>query len=222
MGKWGVYVRGTGCTIGAPGEDSLAVVSGNAGGGIGIYGAGATVLNAYIGVAADGTTAVPNMGGRGVYVHGTATDCTIGAPGEGRLVVVSGNAGDGIDIRGVGATVLNAYIGVAADGATAVANMGERGVYVDTAAADCTIGAPGEGSLVVVSGNAGDGIAIYSTGATVLNAYIGVAADGATAVPNMGEVGILVDRYLYQHCIYFRKYICSVLSECICAAASAY
>ena len=63
------------------------------------------MVNAYIGVGKDGATAVPNMGNSGVYVQGTAINCTIGAPGKNSLTVVSGNSGSGTMIYGAGATV---------------------------------------------------------------------------------------------------------------------
>ena len=192
-GESGIYIdaRALSCTVGAPGKDSTTVVSGNIDRGMNIYGAGARVLNTYVGVGVDGTTAVSNKGNVGIFIGASALNCTIGAPGEGSTTLVSGN-NNGIVIRGAAARVLNTYVGVAVDGTTAVPNKGQRGIYIENRALDCTIGAPGEGSTTVVSGNSQNGIVIDGVGARVFNTFVGVGADGTTPVPNGGEMGSYV------------------------------
>ena len=192
-GDRGVLVGAADCTIGAPGNDSLTVVSGNAGNGIDVFGTGARVLNTFVGVGSDGATPVGNNGAAGVYIGKAAANCTIGEPGRDSLTVVSGNGGDGIGIASTGARVLNTYVGVGLDGITPVPNMGDltsQGIRID--GADCTIGAPGKDSLTVVGGNSGNGVAVYGTGARVLNTHVGVGANGTTPVPNMGRMGLYV------------------------------
>ena len=83
--------------------------------------------------------------------------------------MASGNAGNGIEVHGAGARVLNTYVGVGADGSTPAAN-GQVGVFVGARATDCKTGAVGEGSLTIVSGNANAGTCgVVPGGQCILN-----------------------------------------------------
>ena len=172
----------TDCTIGATGRGNTVVASGNFGSGIGAHGAGLVVVNTLAGVAADGTTPVPN-GVSGIAIAITATDSSIGWPGRGNTVVASGNFGTAIFANAARLRIVNTFVGVAADGTTPVPN-GKNGVVIGSTAADCTIGWPGTESVVVLSGNSGAGLVVYAVRMRVLNTFVGVGADGTTGIPN--------------------------------------
>jgi len=205
-----IVVRGTWLrqVIGAPGRDSLCVVSGNLGNGINIRqsASGVHVLNTYVGVGADGFTAVPNRGQGGVFADAWAQNVVIGAEGQDSVTVISGNSGFGLGINSPGLRVLNTYVGVAIDGMTRVPNRGKSGVYVFIGGTDSSIGSPGEGGTNVVSGNDGLGIAVAGAGTRVLNTYVGVAADGSMPVSN-GRVSGAAGSGIY---VYPRGYHCTI------------
>ena len=188
-----VHTNASDCVIGAPGKDGVTVVSGNALLGILLLASGTRVLNTLVGVGADGTTPIPNKGYAGIWMDTGATDCIIGAAGNGSITVVSGNSGIGIKTFGSGLRVLNTRVGVAVNGATPVPNTGSSGIEIHVEAVNCVIGAPGRNSITVVSGNAQIGINVFSVGTRVLNTRVGVALDGATPAPNTGQAGILVN-----------------------------
>lgn len=133
------------------------VVSGNTNVGLGIYNAspGASVAGNFIGTDATGFAAIPN-----------GTGASIGS-GSGVMVdgnVISGNTGPGLLLASVsGGTVQNNKIGVAADGASALAN-GTDGLAIDFC--DCI--SPATGNLIThntIANNGLDGVAvIYHTG----------------------------------------------------------
>ena len=131
------------------------------------------MLNTYLGVGADGTTPAGNT--YGVFVSTSAADCTIGALGEGSLVIVSGNTNQGVMTYGANTHVINAYLGVAKDGYTPVPSkaVDQPAIYIKPGATGCTIGGRG-GDLVVVGGMLGPGIYDAGAGTTILNTRIGV------------------------------------------------
>ena len=179
------------CVIGAPGKGNVTVVSGNAGNGIDIHVPGARMLNTRVGLARDGVTPVPNSNA-GVYVYTEAINCVIGMPGKDRVVMVGGNYGSGVYVSGRGMRMRNTLVGVALDGATPVPNgkaLRTAGIYIADGATNCVIGAPDNGSLVVVSGNGGDGIDVHGVGVSVFNTLVGagVTQSGTVAVPNFGD-----------------------------------
>ena len=118
-------------------------------------------------------------------------DVTVGAVGANSVTVVSGNVLSGIDVHGLGARVVNTRVGVALDGLAPVPNQ-IKGIYVASDAHNCTIGAPGAGSLNIVGGNVNVGVSIHGSSVRVLNTFVGVGVDGyaARAVqfhPNGGQ-----------------------------------
>jgi|GEM_PF-3465256 len=163
----------------------LAVV-GFGGAGIRLSGPGESRVEAsYVGVGADGVTALPN--GVGIRVDGSP-DHVIGGDEEALRNVISGNTGAGVVVAGAAATgvvVAGNRIGTAADGTAAVAN-GAEGVRVD-GAPGVRIGGPTEAERNLIAGNATHGVLV--TGATadgvqVVGNWIGLAADGTTPLAN--------------------------------------
>ena len=158
---------------------------------------GNVVQGNYIGVGADGETALGN--GTGIGIAGGAFGNLIGgsAPGEGN--VISGNGGNGIHVCGTnpwgyahGNIIQGNRIGTNAAGDASVPNSGD-GIYIS--AADDTIGGTEPGAGNVISGNGGSGVVLTGSGAhgnTVAGNTIGTNAAGDTALPN-GQNGVAME-----------------------------
>ena len=139
-----------------------------------------------IGVNPAGSGAVSNAL-HGIMVD-SATNNLIGGPSFLAGNVISGNAGNGILLRS-GATsnsIQGNFIGVAANGMTAIAN-GINGVMagVEVTASGNLIGGTSNGAGNVISGNAGDGILVFDATNTIIQGNsIGLSAYGSIVVPN--------------------------------------
>jgi titin len=174
---------------------SGSVISGQNGNGVVITGTGTsnnTVQGSYIGTDPTGASAVPNT--NGVYIESGATNNTIGGTTAATRDVISGNSSDGVDIMGHGTTgnvVEGDYIGVTANGSSALANA-LNGVSVFGTAADNTIGGSATGSGNVLSGNyAGVNISDPGTiGNLVEGDLVGTDFNGAHAVPSY--IGVFI------------------------------
>ena len=157
------------------------------GAGVVVHGGGSQVAGCVVGADPSGLTAQPNAAGISV----TGPRNLIGGPSAAEGNLVSGNRGNGIDIAGAGAsgnTVAGNYVGLAVDGATALANGG-RGVSISGGATGNTVGGGTAAARNVVSGNGGEGIGITGAGTAgnlVGANNVGTDADGAHAVPNAG------------------------------------
>jgi uncharacterized membrane protein len=197
----GVYLGGTTTLLGtnADGIHDAAernLISGNNGYGVIVAGADNTIAGNFIGLGADGSTALGNTAA-GVYVLGTRN--TIGGAADGAGNVVSANIGWGILITGTLATnnaVQGNLIGTDASGMSARGNLGD-GVVVTDEASGNIIGGSAAGERNVISGNLGAGVALgrftdAGAGNRVLGNYIGVNADGTAALGNRFE-GVLIN-----------------------------
>jgi CSLREA domain-containing protein len=182
-----------------PGQGAGNVISGNQGNGVfiglGLSGVGATgnrVVGNLIGLDQTGTTALPNQGA-GVHIASSAGNTVGGTALEDRNVI-SGNAGNGIDLVGTGSVnnqVLGNFIGPDVGGTGAIGNF--HGVFIDNVA-DNTIGGTAAGAGNVISGNAGSGIKVANAGATrtvIVGNDIGTDYVGTGALGN-GEHGVLL------------------------------
>jgi len=177
----GVYVVGvSGTTIGGTTPAARNVVSGNA---MGIFIDGLTlnasnnrVMGNYIGTDAAGTAAVANTGD-GIFLAGAAPghaagnvigESTAGSLPSGARNVISGNAGDGIQIFGSAAsgnTIAGNSIGVNAAGSGALPNSA-IGVNITSGASSNTIGGAPAGQANTIAYNAGAGVTVSSATAT--------------------------------------------------------
>jgi parallel beta-helix repeat protein len=205
--QWGVITLGTGGhRIGGALPAQRNLISGN-GGGVDIYEGGSSVatnvliLGNYIGTDRNGTADLGN--GIGVLLDGGVNN-RVGGPSVGERNVISGNgappngpdAGNGISIANFESKhiVQGNYIGLGADGVTALGNAG-NGVRLDfrgNTPAN-TIGGPNPGEGNVISSNGGHGILIsYSCCNTIQGNRIGTAADGSTARGNAFS-GIMIN-----------------------------
>ena len=193
----GIEVGGTegaGVQIGGPSAQDQNVISGNTNDGIEINGSsGVLVERNLIGTDITGKLAVPNA--LGVVLDNGSTDNTIGGTTDGAGNVISGNAGDGVEITGSGTTgnvVAGNFIGTDITGALAIPNA--NGIEIDTSATGNTIGGSVSGDSNVISGNTNYGIYVYGAGVTdtlIAGNKIGTDSSGTVALPNSG--GVYVD-----------------------------
>ena len=186
-------------TVGGASAASRNLISGNLADGIRVeLDAGtAAVRGNYIGTNAAGTAALPNAND-GVNVRSGGN--TIGGDAAGQGNLLSGNADDGIEFNGAGATgnvVQGNLIGTDASGLARLGN-GSDGIEIEGADGN-TIGTAGAGGNVV-SGNTSDGIEVVprlltgspadpATQNVIRNNLVGVGRDGATALGN-GVAGV--------------------------------
>lgn len=186
-------------TIGGAAAGSRNVISGNAGTGLNVAGAGTTanaVLGNFIGTDRSGTHELGNgqkgAFGDGIDLFEAATGNTIGGTTPGAGNVISGNHANGIGIsqsRTSGNIVVGNLIGTSANGSSALPNV--IGVVVYAGASGNTIGGAAPGARNVISGNSADGIGITgsaTTGNQVLGNLIGTGIKGSGALAN--RIGI--------------------------------
>ncbi|MEO0742473.1 MAG: T9SS type A sorting domain-containing protein [Bacteroidota bacterium] len=187
-----VVVRGTGVS-----GDGLVLdqaesavlglaVGGFGGAGIRLTGAGGSrVEGSYVGVGADGATALAN--GLGIVVDGSPNH-TVGGDEAGQGNVIAGNAGPGILVTGpasTGIVLAGNRIGMNAAGTAAVPNEAE-GVRIERAPG-VRVGGSDEAARNLIGGNATHGVYVVGAeadGVQVLGNWIGVGADGSMALPN--------------------------------------
>src|SRR5262245_60620200 len=151
-GVGGIRINVANITIGGTSAADRNVISGNTGNGIDVISAGTTIQANFIGTNVSGTAAVPNTG-NGIKVDNT-NNCTIGGTAAGAGNVISGNAGNGIDISGAGATgntVQGNFIGTDINGSAKVPNS--IGISIGNGAHDNQIGGSSTGQRNVISGN---------------------------------------------------------------------
>eukprot|EP00041_Stephanoeca_diplocostata_P027731 m.769106 g.769106 ORF g.769106 m.769106 type:complete len:934 (-) comp23235_c0_seq5:6056-8857(-) len=183
-----VVVSGNGIRDSYP-RDSGNLCNGMTSPGIYCNGDNTVIENTFVGVAADGVTPVPNDG-HGISIGSGAIGVRIGSKTSGsRVVCSSANHGYGMYIRGEHVRIANVRVGVDAINGMRSLGNGKGGIYFAYSSADSDVW--GENGLTTVSGNFFDGITISADNVNVSGAYIGVSADGCTAVPNTGH-GVLI------------------------------
>ncbi|MCC5877579.1 MAG: right-handed parallel beta-helix repeat-containing protein [Candidatus Sumerlaeia bacterium] len=165
------------------GADSVIydnVISGNNRYGVFIQGSLQNFTGNIVGLNQAGNAAVPN-GNDGIRIQ--ADNVTIGASAPASRNIISGNGDDGVQVEGENAVILRNYVGLDADGSTAIRNN-NRGVI---------IGGGGSGSEVLFNYIAGHetapGLFLGNTSLAQGN-FIGMNADFDTVLPN--SIGILV------------------------------
>ncbi|MBU6239571.1 MAG: VCBS domain-containing protein, partial [Planctomycetes bacterium] len=187
----GIYVSGADNLIGGTTSAARNVISGNTTG-IEINGASAnnnSIQGNYIGTNLDGTAGLGNW--RGIWITNNATGNTVGGSVSGAGNVISGNSSYGIELASSSNTVAGNTIGLNAAGDTKLANS--YGVYINNAGNN-TIGGTTTLARNIISGNTNDGVFIGGASATgnfIQGNYIGLGANGTTALGNSG-VGIFV------------------------------
>jgi len=170
-------------------------ISGNGAAGILLTDAGTSgnvVQGSMIGTDGSGSRPMNNASGD-IYITNGSSRNTIGRPGSGNLI--SGSAGDGIDISGTG-TSLNVvqgnFIGVNRFGTAAVPN--QEGVNISGGASGNMIGGSAYGQGNLISGNLDNGVDIHDLGTSgnaVQGNRIGTNGGVTGAIPNRGN-GVMV------------------------------
>ena len=193
----GIYVDDTtGNTIGGSAGGAGNVVSGNY---RGIFLTGSNdnlVQGNTIGTNLAGTIALANQAA-GIYILNSASN-TVGGSSAGAGNLISGNAGDGIDIYNALSTanvVEGNLIGTNAAGTLAIANQAD-GIDINSSGnwvGVNTVGGASESPLQrnVISGNTDNGIELGGAGATgntVAGNFIGTDITGTLAIPNSSGV----------------------------------
>ena len=190
--------RASSNSVGNTRSGARNVVSGNGNDGVLMFGAGTrnnVVQGNYVGITAAGTAALPN-GNEGVGVSSGSTNNTIGGTTVAARNVVSGNMHDGVGIntRGSSGNVVEGnYIGTNPAGTAAVPNQG-MGAAIFNGATDNTIGGSSPHARNVISGNAGNGVALANAGTTgnhVKGNFIGLKPSGRAALGNQ-EGGLAI------------------------------
>lgn len=181
-----------------PGEQNT--IAGNVSHGISIWGPDADhneIVGNLIGLASDGSTALPNT------VHGIvvsdAADNRIGGSVAGERNVVSGNGEHGIQIWGSDATsnnVIGNYVGLDATGTISIGN-GLAGIVIGGGAQQNRIGGTLPGERNIVSGNAEHGVGIWDVGTDhnrVIANFIGTDVTGKSSIGNGGSGLVISNR----------------------------
>ena len=198
----------TGNTIGGTTPGAANLISGNAGGGVVIYGHGTidnVVAGNIIGTNDDGTLTLASENGAGVKIYGGAAQNTIGGTVSGAGNLISGNKGDGVQIiDGYQDYVQGNRIGLDRSGTGALANSAygislsqhfpaqTTSGYTTSGPGSHTgsnvIGGTGSAARNVVSGNGAGGIFITSgIMDLVAGNYVGVDSTGGGAIANGGD-----------------------------------
>ncbi len=178
-------------TIGGAVAAARNVISGNQGQGILIQPASSfiDVQGNYIGLGANGSTALPNTG-NGIQATGLSKS-TIGGTASGAGNVISGNSGSGINLiqTGAGVQILGNLIGTDSTGLLARGN--KVGITLAAGTATVTIGSTSAGAANVISGNTADGVNVLGGTATLGGNFIGLALNGTAKLGN-GGFGVLL------------------------------
>ena len=159
------------------------------GGGIFISGGGGNHIEGnYIGSDVTGRLALGNQF-NGIAIESSSSN-TIGGTttGAGNVIVASGL--DGIEVNGTENTMLGNYIGIGADGLTALGNKGNGIRFINS---NNTIGGTVAGAGNVISGNGKNGVYDEDgSGIIIQGNKIGTDATGMIAVGNLGD-GVKTD-----------------------------
>jgi parallel beta-helix repeat protein len=150
-------------------------ISHNGNNGVAIVGSARNniVSHSYIGTDSTGSVAWGN-GNAGVYIGAGSYGNTIGSDDPALETVISGNDGNGIEMRGTyDNTVIRSFIGVEADGTTPMGN-GANGVLIADGSYDNTIG--GLTTIVgnTIANNTTNGVSVtsgYNNGILINSIY---------------------------------------------------
>lgn len=175
--------------VGGTATDDRNVIAGSANEGIEMFDTrDNSVQGNYIGVNVSGSAALGN-GDDGIFVE-EATGNTLGGTTAAARNVIAGNVGNGLefDDDATGNTIQGNYVGLNAAGTAGLANQ-EDGIFL---AAANTVGGTAAGAGNLIAANDGNGITLNDvTNVAIEGNWIGVAANGTTALGNKGD-GVLI------------------------------
>ena len=178
-----------GLSIGAGGSTVRGLVINRFAGGILLSGGGGNHIEGnYIGTDVTGTMALGNLD-NGISIESSSSNTIGGTMTAARNVIVASGL-DGIEVNGTGNMMQGNYIGVGADGATALGNT-KNGIRLINSGN--TIGGTNAGAGNVISGNGLNGIYDEDgSGIIIQGNRIGTDATGMIAVGNLGD-GVKTD-----------------------------
>jgi uncharacterized repeat protein (TIGR01451 family) len=185
----------TNCTIGGTTAGAGNLISGNNGSGVQFFGVGTgnLIQGNFIGTNASGTLPVGNVLNGVVITDATGT--TIGGAVATATNVISGNGGDGVRINDAPASnnaVKGNRIGTRSDGTTALGNVGDGIIVLNSASNNQIGGATGEGNLIAFNGGVGVRIDSGTGNAILANAIYsnqGLGIDLTPAGVTANDVG---------------------------------
>ena len=160
-----------------------------------------TIAGNYIGrLTTTGADAGSSEANSGSGINLLGNNNTIGGMSAADRNVIAGNE-DGLYLQGAsGNTIIGNYIGTDATGMLDLGNTG-RGIWLESGSNNNVIGGTSADERNVIAGNNNSGILIgdgaspgsNSTGNVIQGNYIGVAADGTTALGNL-QHGVQLSR----------------------------
>jgi CSLREA domain-containing protein len=192
----GVNITGlSGNFVGGINAGEGNVISGNGVNGVQLTGGGASnnsVRGNYIGTNAAGTAAIQN-GAFGIGILAAAHDNTIGGTTTAARNVISGNAGDGIQINAaLSNSIIGNYIGTNAAGTGALAN-GDDGVDIQLGSTGNMVGGTATGAGNLIANNTSNGVEINALAGTT-NSVLGnsITANGALGI-DLSTTGVTLN-----------------------------
>ncbi len=167
----------------APGAGNL--ISGHNGAGVSTNGNGTLIQGNLIGTDVNGTSKIPNSTGVSTF----GSNIVVGGVTAGARNVISGNNGDGVNMRGAGSKLQGNYIGTDITGTLPLSNS-TNGV---SAADGALIGGTVPEARNIISGNSISNVVLgsFGPGATVQGNYIGTDVTG-TRVVGPTSIGVNV------------------------------
>jgi parallel beta-helix repeat protein len=187
----GVFLGGTGNTLGGSAHERRNVIAANDGTGVEASGQEQQIVGNFIGTTAEGTGDLGN--GDGVLIRGSAI--TIGGAGPLLRNVISGNNRNGIRIYGQSLnTISGNYIGVARDGQTSLPNAW-NGIEIAGESSSNLIGATQSGSGNIIAHNGQNGILIKESNYALLGItirYNSIHSNTSLGI-DLGEDGVDVN-----------------------------
>ncbi len=178
-------------SIGGSGAGYENLISGNTANGIELYFCrSGSVQGNYIGTDAAGAGAIGN-GSDGIIAIGDS-DTYIGGSGAGQRNLVSGNAGDGIELSSCGSDfILGNYIGTDVTGTADLGNV-LYGVNLDNNSSDIRVGGAGAGEGNLISGNNWAGVHFDTCiSCYVWGNFIGTDVNGTATLSNNNGMAVL-------------------------------
>ncbi len=191
----GVSHRGTsgtgqGALIGGLNPEDRNIISGNTDGSAAAASYPSTdwvIQGNYIGVGADGVTAIPNSstGGSGALSIDDCSDALVGGTSIGAANVISGNTSYGLaPHNSPGLVIQGNLIGTDWTGEVALPNQ-KIGVIISGDQTGSVIGGTTASARNIISGNIISGVLGATTGELQIQGnYIGLDVDGEEAIPN--------------------------------------
>ncbi len=190
-GSFGLNIQTSDSVVRGLAINRFALNAGN-GFGIGIFGSSATnnwIYGNFLGTDSTGQTDLGNGQG-GIWIGAPATGNLIGTNADGtndvaeRNVIAGNDFGHGILLQGSSNTVAGNFIGLGADGTTALGNAAS-GINLQGSSSN-TIGgtAAGAGNVISANGQSGINVDSSSTSNFILGNFLGTDATGKLARGN--------------------------------------